>query len=154
MMAARAGAQTGGLGRHARCCVMPPAVIFLRSRLVAATAPIRGRVLSLVALAAVHFVALGILAWSEAEPVAIAALTVLSLAIPIDREDEFYRHQFVSKFARSSAVAIVDLLTRGVLEADVSTADRLDLSSPAACPPKEKLPHIMLVFDESSFDAT
>src|SRR5262249_4239607 len=39
----------------------------------------------------------------------LALLGALSLAVPTDREDEFYPHQFVSKFARSSAVAAVDL---------------------------------------------
>src|SRR5690348_16374253 len=31
----------------------------------------------------------------------LALLVALSLAVPTDREDEFYRHQYVSKFARS-----------------------------------------------------
>ena len=50
--------------------------------------------------------------------VCFVALAGLSFAVPTDREDEFLRHQYVSKFARSGAVAAVDLLTRGVLEAD------------------------------------
>src|SRR5215831_12053139 len=49
--------------------------------------------------------------------ICLAALAALSLAVPTDREDEFYPHQFVSKFARSAAVAAVDLTTGGVLEA-------------------------------------
>src|SRR5262245_50119763 len=32
----------------------------------------------------------------------LAALAGLSLAVPTDREDEFYPHQYVSKFARSA----------------------------------------------------
>src|SRR5215813_3952170 len=82
----------------------------------------------------------------------LAALAALSLAVPTDREDEFYPHQYVSKFARSAAVAAVDLTTGGVLEADPATADRLNLGTGAACP--GKLPHIVMVFDESSFDVT
>ena len=38
------------------------------------------------------------------------ALAALSFALPTDREDEFYPHQYVSKFARSAAVAAVDLI--------------------------------------------
>ena len=50
--------------------------------------------------------------------VCFCALTALSLAEPTDREDEFDLHQYVSKFARSGAVSVVDLITKGVLEAD------------------------------------
>ena len=63
----------------------------------------------------------------------LAALAALSFAVPTDREDEFYPHQYVSKFARSAAVAAVDLTTGGVLEADAATADRLNLGTGAAC---------------------
>jgi phosphoglycerol transferase MdoB-like AlkP superfamily enzyme len=82
------------------------------------------------------------------------ALAALSFALPLDREDEFALHQYVSKFARSGAVAAVDLLTRGVLEADPSTPDRLQPAEVAACDTRRTPPHIIMVFDESSFDAT
>jgi hypothetical protein len=84
----------------------------------------------------------------------LAALAGLSLAVPTDREDEFYPHQYVSKFARSAAVAAVDLTNGGVLEADPATGERLNVGPGAACPPGRKLPHIVMVFDESSFDVT
>jgi len=84
----------------------------------------------------------------------LAALAALSFAVPTDREDEFYPHQYVSKFARSAAIAAVDLTTGGVLEADPASADRLNLGTGAACEASRKLPHIVMVFDESSFDAT
>src|SRR5712691_12927848 len=48
------------------------------------------------------------------------ALAGLSFAVPTDREDEFSPQQYVSKFARSGVVAAVDLMTRGVLEADAA----------------------------------
>jgi hypothetical protein len=80
------------------------------------------------------------------------ALAGLSFAFPMDREDEFLLDQYVSKFARSGAVAAVDLVTRGVLEADTSAADRLNLANVARCDARRKLPHIIMVFDESSFD--
>jgi hypothetical protein len=84
----------------------------------------------------------------------LAALAGLSLAAPTDREDEFYPHQYVSKFARSAAVAAVDLTNGGVFEADPATGERLNVGTGAACPPGRKLPHIVMVFDESSFDVT
>jgi hypothetical protein len=84
----------------------------------------------------------------------LVALAALSFAVPTDREDEFAPHQYVSKFARSAAVAAVDLATRGVLEADAGLPDRASLAPGQACQPSRKLPHIVMVFDESSFDAT
>src|SRR5262249_57268806 len=84
----------------------------------------------------------------------LAALAALSLAVPTDREDEFYPHQYVSKCARSAAVAAVDLTTGGVLEADPATGGRLNLGTVGTCPAGRKLPHIVMVFDESSFDVT
>src|SRR6266436_7503123 len=47
-----------------------------------------------------------------------AVLAALSLAVSTEREDEFFPHQYVSKFVRSAAVAGVDLGSGGVLEAD------------------------------------
>jgi hypothetical protein len=86
--------------------------------------------------------------------VCLVALTGLSFAVPMDREDEFLRRQYVSKFARSGAVAAVDLITRGVLEADATSPDRLNFGAVGRCEAGRKLPHIVLVFDESSFDIT
>ena len=84
----------------------------------------------------------------------LGALTVLSFAFPLDREDEFYPHQYVSKFVRSASVAAVDLIARGVLEADAAGAGRLFLGHGGACDAGRKRPHIVMVFDESSFDVT
>jgi hypothetical protein len=84
----------------------------------------------------------------------LGLLTALSLALPMDREDEFYSHQYVSKFARSAAVATVDLISNGVLEADAASPSRLILGNGGECGAGRKLPHIVMVFDESSFDAT
>ncbi len=86
-----------------------------------------------------------------------AALAIVSAtAPPLEREDEFLPHQYVSKFVRSGLVAAVDLLTRGVLEADPPIHAGGSLAAMPACesPARVKLPHIIMVFDESSFDAT
>jgi hypothetical protein len=45
-------------------------------------------------------------------------------------------------------------MTRGVLEADAATQDHLNLAAAGACDASRKRPHIVMVFDESSFDAT
>jgi len=83
-----------------------------------------------------------------------AALAAVSLLLPLDREDEFFDRNFVSKFARSTAVAVVDLTTGRLLESDARAADRLDVASAPECQSNVKRPHIFLVLDESSFDAT
>jgi hypothetical protein len=83
-----------------------------------------------------------------------AGLAALSFAVPLNREDEFYDHSFVSKFSRSAALAILDLLSRGVLESDAVAADRLARDGEAECKSQTKLPHIVFLFDESSFDIT
>jgi Sulfatase len=84
--------------------------------------------------------------------VCLAALTTLSLAVPMDRETAFLPINFVSQFARSGALAMVDLASRGLLESDSFVADRLPPAGLSTCPAAHKLPHIILVLDESSFD--
>ena len=84
----------------------------------------------------------------------MGALTALSFALPMDREDEFYPHQYVSKFARSASIATVDLISHGVLEADAAGPGRLILGNGGGCEAGRKRPHIVMIFDESSFDAT
>ena len=84
--------------------------------------------------------------------VCLAALSALSLAVPMDREKAFESADYVSQFARSGALALFDLTTRGLLESDSVVRDRLSAAAPAACKPGQRLPHIVLVLDESSFD--
>jgi len=119
-----------------------------------------------VGLAALLAIPVLILAWQH-EPfwvrrrmaalgciLCFAALAALAFVDPLDREDEFNPTHYVSKFARSGAVAAIDLMTRGVLEADGATSERLPLATGGACDTARKLPHIVMVFDESSFDVT
>jgi len=79
-------------------------------------------------------------------------LAALSLAVPLDREDEFFGHGYVSKLGRSAAIAIYDLLAYGVFEADAAAAGELSRVADAQCRPAAELPHIIYLFDESSFD--
>jgi len=83
-----------------------------------------------------------------------AVLAGMSLLLPLDREDEFFDRNFVSKFARSTVVAVVDLTTGRFLESDAKVAERLAPAAEAECSSTAKRPHIFLVLDESSFDAT
>lgn len=84
--------------------------------------------------------------------VCLAALTMFSLAVPMDREKAFVPVDFVSQFARSGALALVDLTTHGLLESDSFVPDRLPPSGSLTCAPTQKLPHIIFILDESSFD--
>jgi hypothetical protein len=79
-------------------------------------------------------------------------LTGLSLAVPSDPYDEFYSGNYVSKFARSGVTGAFDLLTRGYLESDATATERLDMAAAEGCRPTARLPHIIMIFDESSFD--
>jgi phosphoglycerol transferase MdoB-like AlkP superfamily enzyme len=84
----------------------------------------------------------------------LAVLSTLALAVPSDLYEEFSNANYVSKFARSGVTGIVDLFTRGYLESDATVAERLSAAADDTCRPAAKPPHIVLIFDESSFDIT
>lgn len=82
----------------------------------------------------------------------LAGLATLSLGVPNDLYEEFADSSYVSKFARSGITAAVDLATRGYLEADEAVVGRLAAAADETCKPSSRPPHIVMVFDESSFD--
>jgi len=86
--------------------------------------------------------------------VCMSALVALSLSTPTELYDEFFPHNYVSKFARSGVEAIYELSAHGLLESDAVVTDHLKSTPVAACNPARKLPHIILLHDESSFDIT
>ena len=81
-----------------------------------------------------------------------AGLAGVSFAFPVHPFDEFLGANYVSKFARSGATAIVDYLAHGFLESDAVASDRLALAADTGCRPAAKPPNIILLHDESSFD--
>jgi hypothetical protein len=83
----------------------------------------------------------------------LAVLTAVSFAAPHDREEEFWNENYVSKFARSGAVAVTELVIRGLLESDIAVSERLSAGAAAECR-AEGRPHIIMILDESSFDAS
>jgi len=83
-----------------------------------------------------------------------ALLAGLSFAVPLDREDEHRDRHFVSKFARSASIVLVDIAVRGIFEADAKASEPLSVRTDEACAPPAKLPNIIMILDESSFDAT
>ena len=82
--------------------------------------------------------------------VCLVVLIGLALAFPSDPWEEFYAENYFSKLTRSGVTAVVDLVTRGVLESDAAVTEKL--SAAAAPCTVSKPPHIVMVFDESSFD--
>ena len=84
----------------------------------------------------------------------LAALSALALGVPSDLYEEFTNANYVSKFARSGVTGTVDLFTRGYLESDATVTERLSAAGDTACQTAAKPPHIVMVFDESSFDIT
>lgn len=82
------------------------------------------------------------------------ALVVLSLSFPTGLDEDFVSQNYVSKFARTGVEAIHEFARHGYLQADASAVERLNVSSAAECNPSAKLPHIILLHDESSFDIT
>jgi hypothetical protein len=84
----------------------------------------------------------------------LAALTALSLSFPTDLYEDFFGQNYVSKFARTGVEAMHELITHGYLDSDAVITEHLKAPPVAACAPARKLPHIILLHDESSFDIT
>jgi hypothetical protein len=81
----------------------------------------------------------------------MAALVSLSLSFPTDLHEDFIGQNYVSKFARTGVEAIHEFAAHGFLESDASATGSLN-GAPVSCHPLRKLPHIILLHDESSFD--
>src|SRR6201996_8823910 len=82
----------------------------------------------------------------------LAALTAYALTYPDEAWRGYYDDGYLSKFARSGVTAVYDLMQYGVLEADGTTQDRLNVPLVDACHPAGRRPNIILIHDESSFD--
>ena len=84
----------------------------------------------------------------------MAALVELSLSFPTNLQEDFISRNYVSKFARTGVEAIHGVGTHGYLELDAAATEGLKLAPAVACQPARKLPHIILLHDELSFDIT
>lgn len=84
----------------------------------------------------------------------LVALCTLSLAIPNDLYEEFDPNNFVSKFARTGFTSVFDLYTRGYLDSDAVVTERLAATARDSCATARRRPHIVMIFDEGSFDIT
>jgi phosphoglycerol transferase MdoB-like AlkP superfamily enzyme len=84
--------------------------------------------------------------------VCLGGLIALSAATPDQWWESFAKNRFISRFSRSAVTAISDLTTRGIFEADLKADGRLPAGQAPSCGSAAKLPHIILIHDESSFD--
>ena len=83
-----------------------------------------------------------------------AALAGISLFWPTGLGEDFEGRSYVSKFARTGVEAVRELSSRGYLDVDAMPSDHVAKAADAACHPVRKLPHIILLHDELSFDIT
>jgi hypothetical protein len=84
----------------------------------------------------------------------MGSIVSLSLCFPTGLYEDFLGQNYVSKFARTGVEAVREFVGHGYLESDASATENLKGISGAACSPSRKLPHIILLHDESSFDVT
>ncbi len=82
-----------------------------------------------------------------------SGLAAIAFAAPIGQDQEFINDNYISKFARFGSIAVIDYFTRGLLESDADVVERLKPVDDKCILPR-KAPHIVLILDESSFDAS
>jgi sulfatase-like protein len=83
----------------------------------------------------------------------VGALVTLAMSFPTNLAEDFSRQDYVSKFARTGVEAVHELIERGYLETAITAPEHISAAA-ASCKPGRKLPHIILLHDESSFDIT
>ena len=84
--------------------------------------------------------------------ISAATLVAVSLFWPTELNEDFEGRSYVSKFARTGVEAVHELSSRGYL--DATESGHVTEAADAVCHPTRKLPHIILLHDESSFDIT
>lgn len=84
--------------------------------------------------------------------VSAVALAAVSLLWPTGLTEDFEDRSYVSKFARTGVEAVHELMTRGYLDVAEGAAAYPAAVAGTACRSARKLPHIILLHDESSFD--
>jgi hypothetical protein len=86
--------------------------------------------------------------------VCVAGIVPLSLAVPEQGYEPFQGINHLSSFSRSGVHAVSQLLAKGWIDADDKVSDPVPMTSDAACRPARRLPNIIAILDESSFDAS
>jgi hypothetical protein len=84
----------------------------------------------------------------------VISITGLSLAFPEEPWEQFQGVNHISTFVRSGVTTAYELSTKGWIDFDSTTSDRLRAAVNESCHPAVKPPHIVMVLDEASFDAS
>lgn len=84
----------------------------------------------------------------------LAAIVPMSLSNPEKGFEPFQGVNHVSNFTRSGVYAVSQLMETGWLDAAKHAANPVPMTSDAVCKPAKKLPNIIVILDESSFDAS
>jgi phosphoglycerol transferase MdoB-like AlkP superfamily enzyme len=82
----------------------------------------------------------------------LAALVGLTIVFPPETYEGFYGNSYVSHFSRTGVEAVSAYIKSGYMESAQAANDRLNLAEDV-CKPARKPPHIIMIHDESSFDA-
>jgi phosphoglycerol transferase MdoB-like AlkP superfamily enzyme len=82
----------------------------------------------------------------------LAGLIALSAATPNEWWESFSKDRFISRFSRSAVTGVSDLVIHGMFDADLTADSRLPVEQAPSCGSAAKLPHVILIHDESSFD--
>lgn len=85
--------------------------------------------------------------------VCCAGLVGVGYWAPLEPSEAFHGGNFLSSFARSGIDALSEFATHGYMDSEPAVADQLKSMDDATCTPAHKPPHIIVVHDESSFDA-
>ena len=86
--------------------------------------------------------------------VCAAAITGVALAVPEEPWEQFQGINHVSTFIRSGVTTAYELTTKGWIDFDTVTSDRLRAAADEPCHMSGKPPNIIMVLDEASFDAS
>ena len=84
----------------------------------------------------------------------LVGAVLFSIAAPMQPHEAFFSDNYVSKFVNSGADAILTIVRHGYMESDAAIAHDFQFAVAGACKPVVKLPHIILILDELSFDIT
>jgi len=83
----------------------------------------------------------------------LAAIVPMALANPERGFEPFQGVNHISNFTRSGVYAVSQLMETGWLDAARRVTDPVPMRASVPCKPAHKLPNIVLILDESSFDA-
>ena len=84
----------------------------------------------------------------------VVGITGLSLTFPEEPWEQFRGVNHISTFVRSGVTTAYELSTKGWIDLDATTSDRLRAAASESCHPSVKPPNIVMVLDEASFDAS